>query len=96
MDRPHRESRQRNGITLRGLSQLTFATKLAQSSRSWSATNWSSKSKIGVVIGSLAPVLRVTALRREGEYVTAKQLLKLGIITMPPARREDHPPSRPN
>src|SRR5271154_6349387 len=29
MDRPRRESRQHNGITLRGLSQLTFATKSA-------------------------------------------------------------------
>src|SRR5665647_742554 len=29
MDRPHRESRQRNGITVRSLSQLTFATKSA-------------------------------------------------------------------
>src|SRR3982074_2348080 len=31
MDRPRRESRQHNGITLRGLSQLTFATKSAMS-----------------------------------------------------------------
>jgi hypothetical protein len=29
MDRPRRESRQHNGITLRGLSQPTFATKSA-------------------------------------------------------------------
>jgi hypothetical protein len=29
MDRPRRDSRQHNGITLRGLSQLTFATKSA-------------------------------------------------------------------
>ena len=29
MDRPRRESRQHNGITVRGLSQLTFATKSA-------------------------------------------------------------------
>jgi hypothetical protein len=29
MDRPRRESLQHNGITLRGLSQLTFATKSA-------------------------------------------------------------------
>jgi hypothetical protein len=34
MDRPHRESRQHNGITLCGLSQLTFATKSAQSGHS--------------------------------------------------------------
>jgi len=32
MDRPHRESRQRNGITVRHLPQPTFATK---SARSW-------------------------------------------------------------
>jgi hypothetical protein len=31
MDRPRRESRQPNGIMLRGLSQLTFATKSANS-----------------------------------------------------------------
>jgi hypothetical protein len=29
MDRPRRDSRQHNGITLRGVSQLTFATKSA-------------------------------------------------------------------
>src|SRR5580698_9244204 len=29
MDRPHRDSRQHNGITVRPLSQLTFATKSA-------------------------------------------------------------------
>jgi len=32
MDRPRRDSRQHNGITLRGLSQPTSATK---SARSW-------------------------------------------------------------
>jgi hypothetical protein len=31
MDRPRRDSRQQNGIMLRGLSQLTFATKSALS-----------------------------------------------------------------
>jgi hypothetical protein len=31
MDRPRRDSRQQNGIMLRGLSQLTFATKSANS-----------------------------------------------------------------
>jgi hypothetical protein len=31
MDRPRRDSRQHNGITLRRLSQLTFTTKSAQS-----------------------------------------------------------------
>jgi len=30
MDRPRRDSRQHNGITLRGLSQPTFATKSAE------------------------------------------------------------------
>src|SRR5215207_420018 len=30
MDRPRRESRQHNGITVRGLSQPTFATKSAR------------------------------------------------------------------
>ena len=34
MDRPRRESRQHDGITLRDLSQLTFATKSAKS-RHW-------------------------------------------------------------
>jgi hypothetical protein len=29
MDQPRRDSRQQNGITLRGLSQPTFATKSA-------------------------------------------------------------------
>jgi hypothetical protein len=33
MDRPRRDSRQHNGITLRRLSQLTFATKSALSGR---------------------------------------------------------------
>jgi NitT/TauT family transport system ATP-binding protein len=33
MDRPRRDSRQHNGITLRGLSQLTFATKIGDVSR---------------------------------------------------------------
>ena len=33
MDRPHRESRQRNGIMLRGLSEPTFAIKSAQIGR---------------------------------------------------------------
>jgi len=31
MDRPRRDSRQQNGITVRGLSQPTFATKSALS-----------------------------------------------------------------
>jgi hypothetical protein len=31
MDRPHRDSRQHNGITLVGSPQLTFATKSALS-----------------------------------------------------------------
>src|SRR5258705_8623388 len=34
MDRPRRDSRQHNGITVCGLSQPTFATKSAQSGRS--------------------------------------------------------------
>jgi hypothetical protein len=38
MDRPRRESRQHNGITLRGLSQLTFATKSANY-RPWPRTD---------------------------------------------------------
>jgi hypothetical protein len=33
MDRPRRDSRQHNGITVRGLSQLTSATKSAISGR---------------------------------------------------------------
>jgi hypothetical protein len=33
MNRPRRDSRQHNGITLRGLSQPTFATKSAQNGR---------------------------------------------------------------
>jgi hypothetical protein len=37
MDRPRRDSRQHNGITVRGLSQLTFATKSATSSHSITA-----------------------------------------------------------
>jgi hypothetical protein len=34
MDRPRRDSRQRNGITVRGLPQPTFTTKSAQSRHS--------------------------------------------------------------
>ena len=37
------------------------------------------------VTGSLATILWLVALRREGEMVTAWQFLKLGIIIMPPA-----------
>jgi arsenical pump membrane protein len=37
------------------------------------------------VTGSLATILWLTALRREGEAVTAWQFLKLGIVVMPPA-----------
>jgi hypothetical protein len=33
MVRPRRDSRQHNGITIRGLSQLTFATKSAKGRR---------------------------------------------------------------
>src|SRR6202042_959298 len=36
------------------------------------------------VTGSLATILWLTALRREGEAVTAWQFLKLGIVVMPP------------
>ena len=35
--------------------------------------------------GSLATILWLIALRREGEVVTAWQFLKLGIVIMPPA-----------
>jgi hypothetical protein len=35
MDRPRRDSRQHNGITLAGSSQLTFATKSASSGLDW-------------------------------------------------------------
>lgn len=37
------------------------------------------------VTGSLATILWLIALRREGEIVTAWQFLKLGIVVMPPA-----------
>jgi arsenical pump membrane protein len=37
------------------------------------------------VTGSLATILWLMALRREGEAVTVWQFLKLGIIVMPPA-----------
>lgn len=37
------------------------------------------------VTGSLATILWLTALRREGEAVTAWQFLKLGVVIMPPA-----------
>jgi arsenical pump membrane protein len=37
------------------------------------------------VTGSLATLLWLIALRREGEAVTAWQFLELGIIVMPPA-----------
>jgi arsenical pump membrane protein len=37
------------------------------------------------VTGSLATILWLIALRREGEVVTAWQFLKLGIVIMPPA-----------
>ncbi|HWK47942.1 MAG TPA: arsenic transporter [Stellaceae bacterium] len=37
------------------------------------------------VTGSLATILWLTALRREGEYVGAWTFLKLGVVVMPPA-----------
>ena len=37
------------------------------------------------VTGSLATILWLTALRREGITVTAWQFLKLGALVMPPA-----------
>ncbi|SHO66260.1 arsenite efflux membrane protein ArsB (TC 3.A.4.1.1 TC 2.A.45.1.1) [Pseudoxanthobacter soli DSM 19599] len=37
------------------------------------------------VTGSLATILWLTALRREGEHVGAWQFLKLGLVVMPPA-----------
>ena len=37
------------------------------------------------VTGSLATILWLTALRREGQTVSAGAFLKLGIIVMPPA-----------
>jgi arsenical pump membrane protein len=37
------------------------------------------------VTGSLATILWLAALRREGIRVTAWQFLKLGILVMPPA-----------
>ncbi|MGZ5909160.1 MAG: ArsB/NhaD family transporter, partial [Reyranella sp.] len=37
------------------------------------------------ITGSLATILWLTALRREGEAVTAWQFLKLGVVVMPPA-----------
>jgi hypothetical protein len=50
MDRPHRESHQHNGITLRRLSQLTFATKSAQSGRSYAnGISWSITSELKTI-----------------------------------------------
>jgi arsenical pump membrane protein len=37
------------------------------------------------VTGSLATILWLTALRREGQQVSAWMFLKLGILVMPPA-----------
>jgi arsenical pump membrane protein len=37
------------------------------------------------VTGSLATILWLIVLRREGEHVGAGQFLKLGLIVMPPA-----------
>ena len=37
------------------------------------------------VTGSLATILWLIALRREGEHVGALQFLKLGLVVMPPA-----------
>ena len=37
------------------------------------------------VTGSLATILWLIALRREGENVAALQFLRLGIVVMPPA-----------
>ncbi len=37
------------------------------------------------VTGSLATILWLTAIRREGEDVGAWRFLKLGIVVMPPA-----------
>jgi arsenical pump membrane protein len=37
------------------------------------------------VTGSLATILWLIALRREGEHVAAWQFLKLGLVVMPPA-----------
>jgi len=37
------------------------------------------------VTGSLATILWLIALRREGEHVAALQFLRLGLVVMPPA-----------
>jgi arsenical pump membrane protein len=37
------------------------------------------------VTGSLATILWLIVLRREGEHVSALRFLKLGIVVMPPA-----------
>lgn len=37
------------------------------------------------VTGSLATILWLTAIRREGQDVSAGQFLKLGVLVMPPA-----------
>ena len=37
------------------------------------------------VTGSLATILWLIALRREGEHVAARQFLRLGLVVMPPA-----------
>ena len=50
MDRPRRDSRQQNGITVRRLSQLTFATKSAQSRRADGQPRW----RLGAMRTSLA------------------------------------------
>jgi arsenical pump membrane protein len=37
------------------------------------------------VTGSLATILWMTALRRDGVHVNARDFLKLGLVVMPPA-----------
>ena len=37
------------------------------------------------VTGSLATILWLTALRRDGVHVKARDFLKLGLVVMPPA-----------
>jgi hypothetical protein len=55
MNRPRRESRQHNGITLRGLSQLTFATKSARSGNCWRTGFLRSRVQITSVAYKLDP-----------------------------------------
>src|ERR1700721_865017 len=65
MDRPHRESRQYNGIMVRGLSKPTFATKSAPLRHASRRLQFCLAGKAG----SYRPMAKMTRLTRSGHGI---------------------------